>query len=305
MRNTKLLTTMLALLFVTPAYANEPLNVFACEPEWASLAKEIGGDRVEAFSATTAQQDPHHVRAKPSLIAAMRKADMVICSGASLEVGWLPILIQKAGNEKTQPGNVGYLQVAEIVPVLDKPASIDRSLGDIHPEGNPHLQLNPHNIALAAKEVTNRLKQLDVADASAFDANYVAFAAKWDAAMARWEKEAAPLRGTKLVVHHKSFTYLLDWLGMQEAGSLEPKPGVPPTTAHLEELLQGLKANPAQAIIHTPYEPEEASLWLSEKTGTPVLILPYTIGGNAQVTNLFTLFDQTVSLLNGAAHGKQ
>ena len=294
---------MLGLLTVAPAYANAAVNVFTCEPEWAALAEEIGGDKVETFAATTARQDPHHIRAKPSLIAAMRRADLVVCSGASLEVGWLPILLQKAGNANTQPGAPGYLLAADVVPLLEKPARLDRADGDVHPEGNPHVQLNPHNIALVAKELTARLKAIDPSNADAYQARYDVFSRKWEQAIARWEKDAASLKGAPMVVHHKSFTYLLDWLELKEAASLEVKPGIPPITSHLESLLQTLRSHPARLILRTPYEPDDASAWLSEKTGTPAIILPYTVGGDAQSGDLFALFDRTIALLKGAPRG--
>jgi len=298
------LLTVLGLTMSAPAFAKDKLDIFACEPEWASLASEIGGDKVETFAATNAHQDPHHVRAKPSLIAAMRKADMVVCSGASLEIGWLPILQEKAGNANTMPGSDGYLLAASIVPMLEKPTRLDRADGDVHPEGNPHVQLNPHNIGLIASELVKRLKMVDPSNAATYQANYDAFSKRWQEATKRWESEAVSLKGVPVVVHHKSFTYLLDWLGMNEVGSLEPKPGVPPTTSHLEELLQSLKVRPAKAIIRTPYEPEDASEWLSEKTGDKAVILPFTIGGNDQSTDLFGLFDSTIKLLSEANNAK-
>jgi zinc/manganese transport system substrate-binding protein len=298
--NKKILTTILTTILLTTASANAATKVFACEPEWASLAKEIGGDKIEAFSATTAQEDPHHVRAKPSLIAAMRKSDLVICSGASLEVGWLPILLQSAGNVKVQPGSAAFLEAAKIVPVLEKPTSVDRAQGDVHPEGNPHVQLNPHNIAIVAKELAARLGQIDAPNAAYYQAQYAAFDSKWQQAIKRWEADAAALKGTAVIAHHSSFTYLENWLGLVQVGTLEPKPGVPPTTGHLEELLKDAANHPAKAIIHTAYEPDDASKWLSEKTGTPAITLPYTIGGNADSKDLFGLFDSTVALLKGA-----
>ena len=300
-----LLCILLGLAIMTPAYANATINVFACEPEWAALAKEIGGDNVETFSATTAHQDPHHIRAKPSLMAAMRKADLVVCSGASLEIGWLPILLQKAGNAATQPGSPGFLQASDIVPVLDKPLRLDRADGDVHPEGNPHLQLNPHNIALVAGELLARLKRIDTAHAGSYQIRYDAFSHKWQEATNRWEKEATELKGITVVVHHQSFTYLLNWLGLQEVGALEPKPGIPPTTSHLESLLVSLKNHPARFIIRTPYEPEDASAWLAAKTGMPAIVLPYTVGGDAESGDLFGLFDHTIALLKGGMHGQR
>jgi len=294
----------LGLLISHPSYANDKVNIFACEPEWASLAQEIGGDKIKPFAATSARQDPHHVRAKPSLIAAMRRADLVVCSGASLEIGWLPILLEKAGNANTRPDSDGYLSAASYVPVLEKPKRLDRAEGDVHPEGNPHVHLNPHNIAIIAKEITSRLSKIDPANAVFYQSNYDGFINRWNAAIAKWQKQAAFLKDKTVVVHHKSFNYLLDWLDMREVASLEPKPGLPPTTAHLESLLQRLKASPASVIIRTPYEPDDASEWLSEKTGIPAIVLPFTIGGNKQSNDLFGLFNSSIERLKEAVHAK-
>jgi len=290
----------LGLMIAAPPGAQAKVNLFACEPEWAALARELGGDGVEIFIATTPRQDPHHVRAKPSLIAAMRRADLVICTGASLEVGWLPILLQKAGNENAQPGGAGLLLAAELVPLLEKPVRLDRAEGDIHPEGNPHVHLNPHNIALIAQALTERLKSVDAANTSSYEARFDNFAARWRDATQRWEQEAAGLKGAAIVVHHKAFTYLLAWLGIQEAGVLEPKPGIPPTASHLEALLQKLTLSPARLIVRTPYDPADASQWLSQKTGAPAIVLPFTVGGDAESGDLFALFDRSISLLKAA-----
>ena len=292
----------LGLLLAAPAYAQTKLNVFACEPEWAALAQEIGGDRVETFSATTARQDPHYVRAKPSLIAAMRKADIVICSGASLEIGWLPILLQKAGNTNTQPGGAGFLMAGEIVPMLERPDNLDRAEGDIHPEGNPHVHLNPHNIALMARVLTDRLKMADTLNADTYQTRFDDFAKNWQQATQRWERQAVGLKGASVVAHHRSFSYLLAWLGTREAITLERKPGIPPAAAHLQSLLQMLAANPARLILRTPYDPADASIWLSQKTGTPAVTLPFTVGGDASSGDLFALFDRTMMLLQEPNH---
>jgi len=289
------------LLCAAPFAAQAEVNVFACEPEWKTLAEEIGGDKVKAFAATHAKQDPHHIRARPSLIAKTRKADLLICSGAGLEVGWLPILLQKAGAD-VQPGSIGYLMAANYVPILEKPVSVDRSQGDIHPEGNPHVHLNPNNVLLVAKELTKRLASIDAANATFYRNRLKDFTSRWNQAMGKWKDKASGLKGKAIVVHHKSFTYLLDWLDMKQVGSLEPKPGIPPTTSHLEGLLQQLKAKPASVIIRTPYDPDDASEWLSEKTGTPAVVLPFTIGGDEQSDNLFSLFDHSIALLKSAKH---
>lgn len=281
------------------------INIFACEPEWAALAQEIGDKQIKTTIATNAQQDPHYIRAKPSLLAAMRKADLVICSGASLEAGWLPVLLQKAGRPQVQPGSIGYLEAATRVPVLEKPTNLDRSQGDVHPQGNPHVHLNPRNIAIVAVALHQRMQQLDPTNATYYDGQFQKFSSRWNDAVLQWEKTAKPLRDLPVVVHHKSFVYLLDWLGMREVGTLESKPGIPPTTAHLEELLKTLSVSPAKMILRTPYDPKDASEWLAKKTGSKALVLPYTIDGDAQSVDLFGLFDRTINMLLEAANAEQ
>lgn len=295
----------LGWLSAVPASASAKVNVFACEPEWASLAEEIGGEMVETFAATNARQDPHYIRARPSLVAKMRKADLVVCSGAGLEVGWLPVLFQKAGNAKAQPGGSGYLMAAEVVPVLEKPVTLDRSMGDVHPEGNPHVHLNPHNILLVATELSNRLKALDPANAAGYQKRYEEFSSRWQKAISRWEMQAAGLKGKDIITHHKAWSYLINWLGLNLVNTLEPKPGIPATTGHLQELLQQVREVPILAIVRTPYAPDEASEWLAKKSGIPAVVLPYTIGGEAGVTDLFLLFDRSLDRLKEIADGKR
>lgn len=295
------ITAFLAVLPFShiPAFAvsdQEKVKVFACEPEWAALAQEIGGDRVEAFSATSAVQNPHYIRARPSLISKVRKADLLLCSGASLEIGWLPILLQKASSD-LQPGSIGYLIAAHLVTMLEVPVAVDRSMGDIHPEGNPHVHLNPHNLMTVGETLADRLSGIDPENTSFYKDNYRDFSSRFRVAISRWESEAATLKGKPVVVHHQSFVYLIDWLGMKRVGTLEPKPGIPPTTSHLKNLLRKLKSSPADVIIRTPYDPDNASEWLSEKTGTKAIVLPYTVGGDEQSGDLFALFNRTIALL--------
>ncbi len=290
---------LLGLLCTLSRTAQAELNIFACEPEWAALAEEIGGDKVKTFAATHARQDPHHIRARPSLIAKARRADLILCSGAGLEAGWLPILLQKSGGT-VQPGTKGFLAAADIVPILEKPKVLDRSLGDIHPEGNPHVHLNPQNVLLVARELAKRLESIDAANAAFYRDRLKDFTSRWEQAMAGWKKKVASLKGKSVVVHHKAFSYLLDWLDMKVVASLEPKPGIPPTTSHLEGLLKQLKKRPADLIIRTPYEPDKASEWLSEKTAIEDVVLPYTINGVAESGSLFALFDRSIELLKGA-----
>lgn len=295
----------MGLLFAASSAAVAKIKVFACEPEWASLADAVGGAYVETYAATHANQDPHHIRARPSLIANMRGTDLVFCSGADLEVGWLPLLLQKAGSVDVQPGERFNLMAADYVSLLEKQEVADRRMGHVHPAGNPHVHLNPHNILLIAGALSERLQRLDPANAPALRKQYEDFAARWTAAITRWERDAAQLKGRRVITHHRSWSYLIDWLGFELVDTLEPKPGIPPTTGHLEALLQTVRNKPVLALIRTPYDPDDASEWLASKTGTAALELPYTVGGADSVTDLFSLYDQTLEKLNESANDQQ
>jgi len=273
------------------------LNVFACEQEWAALAQELAGDKASVYSATNALQDVHKVEARPSLIARIRSADLLICSGSELEIGWLPLLLTQSGNARIQPGSAGYLEASQFVPKLEIPKFVDRALGDVHPSGNPHVHLDPRNIAKVADVLTERLAQLDPANAEAYKARASVFLERWRAAVSRWEKEAARLKGIPVVVYHKDMSYFINWAGMREAGSLEPKPGLPPTPAHLAELVERMKRDPAKVIVYSPYNSPRAAEFLSERTKIPSVMLPFTVGGTDKAKDLFGLFDDTVARL--------
>lgn len=283
------------------APAAHALNVLACEPEWEALANELGGDKVKASSATNALQDPHRVEARPGLIARTRNADLLVCSGLELEAGWLPVLVQQSGNGRIAPGQPGHFEAGSFVPRLDVPSRLDRSEGDVHAAGNPHIQQNPHNIALVAVALSKRLAELDPADAAYYQARLKDFSARWNAAMLRWEKQAAPLRGLAVVEHHKNMEYLMNWLGMHQVGTLEPKPGVEPSAAHLAELLNQLQRQPAKLVLRAAYQDPRASQWLSERAKIPAVVVPFTVGADEQSKNLFALFDTTVQRLTEAA----
>jgi zinc/manganese transport system substrate-binding protein len=294
----QIVTALLLGLFALPAAAK--LQVFACEPEWASLLQELAADKVEVSVGTTALQDVHQIDAKPSLIARVRKADLVVCTGAELEVGWLPQLLQQAGNQKVASG-AGYFMAASQVPLLEKPTQLDRAAGDVHPDGNPHIQLDPYRLLKVASALSARLGSLDAANASTYQQRLADFTTRWQAATKRWESKAAPLKGKKVVVHHVSWVYLNTWLGLEQIGALEPKPGVPPTSGYLSSLIGTTKSAGTFAIISAAYQDQKPAQWLSERTGVPVVVLPYTVGGDAQATDLFGLFDSTIDKLLGAA----
>ena len=287
------------VLFALPAQA--ALRVFACEPEWAALAQELGGELVEATSATNALQDPHQIQAKPSLIARVRNADLVVCTGAELEIGWLPPLLQQSGNAKVQPGQPGNLAAADFVRKLELPTQLDRSQGDVHAAGNPHIQTDPRNIAAVATALSARLQQIDAPHAAQYAKRQADFTQRWQQAMAQWSTRAAPLKGVAVVSQHKGFVYLYDWLGLKEVAVLEPKPGVEPTVSHLQGVLAMLKAQPARMVIFAAYQDPRASEWLSKNAGIPVVKLPFTVGGSDGAKDLFGLFDDTLARLTAAA----
>ena len=293
-------TLVLGLFVATPSNAADKLRVFACEPEWGALAQELGGDRIDVFVATSALQDVHQIEAKPSLIARIRRADLTVCSGADLEVGWLPQLVRQSGNPKVAGGN-GVFAAAAQVQTLQKPAVLDRAAGDVHPQGNPHVQLDPYRLLAVAKALDARLVLLDPANAAFYQQRLADFSTRWSAAIKRWEAKAAPLKGRNLVVHHDSWIYLTQWLGMNQVGALEPKPGVPPTSAHLAALVATAKSANALAIVRAAYQDRKASEWLSQRTGVPAVALPFTVGGDAKSRDLFGMYDSTLDILLGAA----
>lgn len=293
--------SLLALLCL-PAHA--ALRVFACEPEWAALAQELGGELVEVSVATNALQDPHQIQAKPSLIARTRNADLVVCTGAELEIGWLPVLLQQSGNAKVQPGQPGNFAAADQVRRLDVPGRVDRSQGDVHASGNPHVQTDPRNIGRIAAALGARLQQLDPANAERYARRQADFDRRWQQAVERWTAQGAPLKGQAVVSQHKAFVYLYDWLGLREVAVLEPKPGVEPTVSHLQQVLATLKGSPARMVLSAAYQDSRPSDWLSRNAGIPAVRLAFTVGGNDAAKDLFGLFDDTIARLLSAGAGR-
>jgi len=284
---------LLAVGLATPAAA--ALQVFACEPEWAALSSEIGGDKVSVYAATTGVQDPHQIQARPSLISKARTADLTVCTGAELEIGWLPMIVQQSANKKIAPGGRGVFQPTDYVKLMETPASLDRSQGDIHAGGNPHIQSDPRNMLPVGKALAERFAELDPANAATYRARYAAFATKWNAALARWNAEAAPLRGQPIAVQHRSWVYLENWLGLRRVIALEPKPGVPPSSGYLAQVLEVLKKQPVKMIIRAAYEDGRPSEFVGQRAGVPAVMLPYTIGGSDQAKDLYSLYDDTLN----------
>ncbi len=295
------LISALCLSAIAPAHA---LKVFACEPEWAALTQELAGEQASIYTATNALQDPHQVQAKPSLIAALRNADLAVCTGAELEVGWLPVLLRQAGNPAVQVGQPGHFAAADNVRKLEVPTRLDRADGDVHASGNPHIQTDPRNIAAVAQALGKRLSEVDPAHAKVYQSRLADFNLRWAAATTRWTQAAATLKGLPIVVQHKGFPYLENWLGLKEVASLEPKPGVEPSSAHLADVLKQLQATPARMVIRAAYNDGRGSQWLAERAHIPAVTLPFTVGGNEHAKDLFGLFDDTVDQLLKAAGSK-
>jgi len=277
--------------------AHAAIKVFACEPEWAALVKELAAEDASIYTATNALQDPHQVQAKPSLIAAVRNADLLVCTGAELEAGWLPVLLRQSGNGKVQEGQKGHFEAAAFVRKLEVPKRLDRSDGDVHAQGNPHINTAPGTFAAVAQPLAQRLAEIDPANAAHYQKRLADFSQRWGQATLRWQQAAAPLKGMRIVVQHKGFPYLEQWLGLEEAATLEPKPGVEPTSAYLSTVLQQLQAQPAKAILRAAYSDGRGSQWLAERTKLPVVVLPFTVGGSDKAKDLFGLFDDTIEQL--------
>lgn len=288
-----LLIPLMALASM-PAFAD--LNVFACEPHWAALVTEIGGSHVTITTATGAYNDPHFIQARPSLISRMRSADLVVCNGADLEVGWLPVLLNQGDNPKVQPGQPGYMDASHDIQLLQVPTRVDRAMGDIHPYGNPHFQTDPRTIAAAAGDLAQRMESLDPSNATEYQKRYADFKARWDAAIQKWQQEAAPLKGMKLIGYHDGWVYMADWLGIDFVGFLEPKPGIPPSPGHLADLLGIIKADGVKGIVYTPYEDEQAPDWLSQRAGIPKVLIPDTVGADND-KDLFQFYNLMISQL--------
>ncbi|OUR64303.1 zinc ABC transporter substrate-binding protein [Methylophaga sp. 42_25_T18] len=286
----------LLLFFISMAVQAE-INIFACEPEWEALSQELGGDKVTTYSATTGLQDPHYIQARPSLIAKSRRADLLVCTGAELETGWLPLLQRKSGNRAIQNGAPGAFMATDYVQLTGIPSQLDRSQGHIHAAGNPHIQTSPIMLLTVAKALSERLQQLDQNNQAYYQQRWTDFEQRWQAATLRWQQQAESLKGLPIVIQHNNWDYLIDWLGLEKVATLEAKPGVPPTVNDLNNIVKQLKLTPAKVVIHAAYQSPRASRWLTEKTGIAKVALPFTIGGNTSSTDLFKLFDNTIELL--------
>ena len=291
----KILPTFLLLLLSGNVHA--ALNVFACEPEWAALTQELAGDKANIYTATGPLQDPHQVQARPSLIAKARNAQLLVCTGAELEIGWMPVVLRESVNDSIQPGSIGNFEAAQYVTMLEVPTRLDRADGDVHAAGNPHIQTDARNFLPIANALSKRLILLDPANTAYYQQQLADFGQKWSAAIIKWEQQAAPLKGIPVIVHHKGFPYMNDWLGLKEVAELEPKPGMEPSAAHLEQVVNDLQLHPARMVIRAAYQNERPSEWIAGRAHIPAVELPFTVGGTPQAANLYSFFDDTIQRL--------
>ena len=290
-----------SLIGFFPGPASASLSVFACEPEWKALVEEIGGSDVTVYSATTGMQDPHHIEARPSLIAKARSADVLVCTGGELEIGWLPVVQRRSGNPKIQGRSDAVFFASDFVERLEIPDSVDRADGDVHASGNPHVHLDPHRVLEISHQLMNTLQQLDSTNADNYEQRWQLFQTRWSDAILKWEKQTVALQGTRVIVHHRSWSYLFDWLKWHPIAELEPVPGSPPTTRHLASLLEVVRQENPVGVLLASYQNPRGAKWIAERTNLPVVSLPFTIGGSDDADDLFSLFDTIINRLLIAA----
>jgi zinc/manganese transport system substrate-binding protein len=280
----------------------QALTVFACEPEWAALARELA-PHAQVRAATHARQDPHHIEARPSLIAALRQADVAVCTGASMEAGWLPVLQQRSGNARVQQGAPGMVFAAEHVTLIDPRPPGTPFEGDVHSEGNPHLHLDPRRLRDVAEVLAARLQAADPSRAADIRQRWVAWDADWRARIAQWERKAAPLRGMRVAAQHTTFGYLWRWLGIEQVADLEPRPGMPPTPGHLQRVLELTRTQPPRAVVVSAYQDPRSAQWLVQQlgAGAAVLQLPSTVTEEAPASSLAGWYEHLLDRLLAAA----
>lgn len=289
-------------LAATQAQANPGLRVFACEPEWAHLVSVLLPE-AEVTTASTPWQDPHYVEPKPSLIAAMRRADLAVCTGASLEAGWLPSLLRKASNSRVREGQEGMFYAAEHARPHQPHGQVDRSQGDVHAEGDPHFHLDPDRLPRIMEELAERMAALSEEDADEIRRNHTRWQAQWREQRVGWEEAREKLQGVRVVTQHSSFDYLLRWLEVEQVADLEPKPGLPPSASHLQSVLQELREEPADVILVAQHYSERGGDWLHQRTDIPLVRLPGTVTQMMGEDSLEALISTVIAALHEARRG--
>lgn len=296
-----------AVMLLAGGSAEAKVRVVTSTPDFAAIAREIGGDKVDVESLAKGYQDPHFVDAKPIYITKLNRADILVYNGLDLELGWLPILVTGARNSNiatlNSPGNVDASRF--LTGVLDVPTGpVDRSMGDVHPRGNPHYMLDPRNGLLVAKGITEKLSGIDPENAAYYEENYRNFEKLLELKISEWAKELAPYRGTEVVSYHKNLDYFTRWAGFEDAGYIEPKPGIPPTPSHVAALIKKMEAEDVKLVLASNYYPQKTPRIISEKTGAVFLSIPTSVGGEEGINTYFDLFDAIVGEITSALEGR-
>jgi zinc/manganese transport system substrate-binding protein len=294
----RIMLLLIAVLVAVPAAAQGKLTVITTTEDLASIAREVGGDRISVESIARGYQDPHFVEAKPSFILKLQKADILVVVGRELEIGWLPPLIQQSRNSKIQPGAEGYLDASLQAEILEIPTGqVTRAMGDVHPLGNPHYWMDPENGKRIGKEIADKFSQLRPNDRALFTQKLADFTTRLDAAEKRWLAQMAPYKGTKVVTYHRSFPNFAARFGLDIIGYVEPKPGIPPSPQHTLDLINEMKRQNVKLVLVEPYFDLKTPNAIGRDTGAQVLVMPPSVGGVKEVTDYFKLFDYDINLL--------
>jgi zinc/manganese transport system substrate-binding protein len=275
------------------------INVVASYGYIADITQRIGGAEVSVSALAAGGPDPHFITPKPSFIAKLRKADLLVINGGQLEIGWLPPVILQANNPVINPGRPGFLSLMELVKPLEVHAEVSRAQGDVHPEGNPHIHLDPYHIPVFAKAIMEKLCRLVPGKCTTFRENYADFEKRWLEKTALWEQKLSRLKGMKVVEYHKLYDYLFRRLQIEVVGTLEPLPGIPPTSRHIAGIVDSIKKQNITLLIQDVYHSSKTARYISGITGVKVVIIPHDIGAVKEVTDIFSLFDEIAGRLIG------
>ncbi len=293
-------TLALLAIAVSGSAASAQLRVVATTPDLASVAREVGGDRVSVVALAKPTEDPHYVDAKPSHIVTLNRADALIEGGAELELGWLPPLLENSRNKRISAGAPGRIVASDGMKMLEVPSSFDRSKGDVHSRGNPHFLLDPVNVKIIAGQMAERFSRVDPKSAAIYRSNLAKFNAKVDAKLAEWQGRLAPYRGAKIVTYHNDFIYLASRFNLEVVATLEPKPGISPSPAHLARVIGTMKAKNARVILVQPYQSRRTAATVARQTGAVVLDIPQQPGARPNVSSYFDTMDYMVNTLAAA-----
>jgi zinc/manganese transport system substrate-binding protein len=298
----RIIVVAAALLVAFGARAEAKLRVVASIEVLADLSRQVGGDRLDVTSLSRGYQDPHFVDAKPSLVLALNRADALVHVGLDLEIGWLPPLVQQARNariQRGQPGNIDASSSIRPEDVPNIPSDQLRALGDIHPLGNPHYWIPPKNARAIARLLAERFTALDADGAATYKAELARFEARLSAKEKEWEAAAAPLRGTKIVTYHKSWSYVAHWLGLEEVGYIEPKPGIPPTASHTAQLVDLMKKVGVRLVIEESFYPSTMAKFVADNGKARLVSVPSNVGATPAIKTYFDLVDAVIAALKG------